>query len=54
MVIDLKAERERRKLERAFNPSPLREAVDLAVAYAVVGSAFCFVAWLVFTATPRG
>jgi hypothetical protein len=45
-VVDIEAERERRKLERYFNPSPARHAFDTALAIAVVIGAFWVGTWL--------
>jgi hypothetical protein len=54
MVIDLEAERERRKLERRCNPSLTRDVFEQAVAYAVVAAAFGFIAWAIVLSQPRG
>lgn len=40
-VIDMRTERERRKLERQFNPTPLRDTFEVAVALvAVLGALY--------------
>jgi hypothetical protein len=46
MVINLEAERERRRLEREFNPDPVRDFFEHAAAWTAVGAAFCVVIWV--------
>lgn len=51
MVIDLQAkrsERERRRLEREFNPGPMRDLIEVATAYVVLAAAFGMVAWVIW------
>ena len=45
-VIDMRAERERRRLERQLNPSPLRDAFEVALAFMAVLGALYVGIWL--------
>ena len=51
MVIDLqakRAEREQLELEREFNPGPVRDLIEVAAAWLVLGAAFGMVAWVIW------
>lgn len=45
-VIDMRTERERRRLERQFNPSPLRDTFEVAAAFMAVLGALYIGSWL--------
>lgn len=45
-VVDINAERERRKLERQFNPSPARDIAEVLAAGVVLMLALSWGAWL--------
>lgn len=54
MVIDLHTERERRRLQRQFNPNPVRDAFEHAAGFLAVAAAFGIVLWVILTSQPRG
>jgi hypothetical protein len=53
MVIDLNAERERRRLEQEFNPDPVRDFFEHAAAYTALCAACFVVVWALLSAQPR-